>query len=90
MSIRNIVAIIMFTIFAVFFVFTALLIHPFGVPNESRMDDYIIMNTQNETGSNSGVTTVVFDYRGIDTLGEATVLFAAVSGVLMIFRRVKK
>jgi multisubunit Na+/H+ antiporter MnhB subunit len=54
------------------------------------MDDYIIMHTQNETGTNSGVTTIVFDYRGFDTLGEATILFAAVSGVIMIFRRVKK
>lgn len=90
MSLKDIVALIMFTILAVFFVFTALLIHPFGDPNVSKMDDYIIMNTQSETGTNSGVTTVVFDYRGFDTLGEATILFAAVSGVLMIFRRVKK
>jgi multisubunit Na+/H+ antiporter MnhB subunit len=90
MPVRNNVALIMFTILAIFFVFTALLIHPFGTPYESKMDDYIIMNTQNETGTNSGVTTIVFDYRGFDTLGEATILFAAVSGVLMIFRRVKK
>jgi multisubunit Na+/H+ antiporter MnhB subunit len=90
MSIRDIVALIIFTILAVFFVFTALLIHPFGVPYVSKMDDYIIMNTQNETGANNGVTSTVFDYRGFDTLGEATILFAAVSGVLMIFRKVKK
>ena len=90
MSLRNIIALIMFTILAVFFVFTALLIHPFGVPYKSKMDDYIIINTQNETGANSGVTSTVFDYRGFDTLGEATILFAAVSGIFMIFRRVKK
>jgi len=89
MSIRNIVAVVMFSILAIFFVFTAFMI-TFGAPKETKMDDYIIMNTQNETGTNSGVTTIVFDYRGFDTLGEATILFAAVSGVLMIFRRVKK
>ena len=90
MSLRNIVALIMFTILAVFFVFTALMIHPFGYPEISKMDDYIIMNTQNETGANSGVTTTVFDYRGFDTLGEATVLFTAVAGVILVFRRLKK
>ena len=89
MSVRNIVAVIVFSILAVFFVFTALMI-PFGVPMKTQMDDYIIMHTQQETGTNSAVTTIVFDYRGFDTLGEATILFAAVSGVLMIFRRVKK
>ncbi len=31
--------------------------------------------------------SVVFDFRGFDTLGEATVLFAAVLGAGMIFRR---
>ena len=89
MSARNIVAVIVFCVLAVFFVFTALMI-PFGEPIKTQMDDYIIMHTQQETGTNSAVTTIVFDYRGFDTLGEATILFAAVSGVLMIFRRVKK
>ena len=89
MNLRTTVAIIFFSVIAVFFVFTALMI-PFGYPIKTDMDDYIITHTQNETGTNSGVTTIVFDYRGFDTLGEATILFAAVSGVIMIFRRVKK
>ncbi len=89
MSNRNIAAAIVFTIVAVFFIFSALLMHPFGIPDESDMDDYIIDNTQEETGANNGVTSVVFDYRGFDTLGEATVLFTAVAGVIMIFRRLK-
>jgi len=89
MSTRTIVAAAVFTVLAIFFVFTAFMLS-FGVPKATQMDDYIIMNTQKETGTNSGVTSVVFDYRGFDTLGEATILFAAVSGVIMIFRRVKK
>ena len=89
MSKRNMVAVIFFIIVAVFFIFSALLMHPFGTPDESDMDDYIIENTQEETGANNGVTSVVFDYRGFDTLGEATVLFTAVAGVMMIFRRLK-
>jgi len=90
MSTRNIVAVLVFSIVVLFFVFSALLIHPFGDPGSVKMDDHIITNTQSETGANNGVTSVVFDYRGFDTLGEATILFAAVAGVMMIFRRVKK
>ena len=54
---------------------------------EKSMDDYIIEHTQEETGANNGVTSVVFDYRGFDTLGEATILFTAVAAVVMILRR---
>ncbi len=90
MNTRNIVAAIFFSIVAVFLIFTALMIHPFGEPEATDMDQHIIDNTQNETGANNGVTGVVFDYRGFDTLGEATVLFTAVAGVIMIFRRLKK
>ena len=90
MSKRNIAAVIFFAIVAVFFVFGALMMHPFGEPEKTEMDQYIIDNTQNETGADNGVTSVVFDYRGFDTLGEATVLFTAVAGVIVLFRRLKK
>ena len=63
---------------------------------EVTMDDRIIGsydNTTNdwdygavkETGANNVVTSVVFDYRGYDTLGEATVLFTAIAGVMLLF-----
>jgi multisubunit Na+/H+ antiporter MnhB subunit len=87
---RDIAGIISFSIVAVFLFFSALMIHPFGIPNETDMDDDIISNAQAETGANNAVTSVVFDYRGFDTLGEATILFTAVAGVIMIFRRLKK
>jgi len=64
-------------------------IHPFGYP-PSDMDDYIIENAQEETGSNNVVTSVVFDYRGFDTLGEATILFTAVTGALLLLRTMKR
>jgi len=67
-----------------------LMMHPFGTPDETDMDDEIIENAQGETGANNAVTSVVFDYRGFDTLGEATILFTAVAGVILVFRRVKK
>jgi len=93
MSGRNFAAIIFFAIVAVFLAFGALMMHPFGEFDEENypeMDQYIIDNTQNETGADNGVTSVVFDYRGFDTLGEATVLFTAVAGVVLLFRRLKK
>jgi multisubunit Na+/H+ antiporter MnhB subunit len=87
---RTIAAVLSFTIVAVFFFCSIFLIHPFGDLGQVQMDNHIIANTQNETGTNNGVTAVVFDYRGFDTLGEATILFSAVAGVIMIFRRVKE
>jgi len=85
---RKIVLAISLSIFIAFLIAAALLLHPFGYP-PSQMDDYIIENTQRETGANSAVTAVVFDYRGFDTLGEATILFTAVTGVIMLFRKKK-
>ena len=90
MSRRDIAAVLSFSIVAIFFIFSAFMIHPFGDPDETDMDDNIITNAQTETGANNAVTSVVFDYRGFDTLGEATILFTAVAAVIMVFRRLKK
>lgn len=89
-NIRNLLAVAFFCVVAVFFVFSALMVHPFGEPDKTEMDDHIISNSQEDTGTDNSVTSVVFDYRGFDTLGEATVLFTAVAGVILIFRRLKK
>ena len=62
-------------------------IHPFGEPISPVMDDHYISNVQADRAANNVVTSIVFDYRGFDTLGEATVLFAAVSSVVAIFRK---
>ena len=63
---------------------------PFGDPLRTDMDDYFIRNAQAQTGANNVVTSIVFDFRGFDTLGEATVLFTAVLGVGMMFRKRKE
>ena len=83
---RNTAAAISLGVVIAFLVAAAFLIHPFGYP-PSQMDDYIIEYSQSESGANSAVDAVVFDYRGYDTLGEATILFTAVTGVVMLFRR---
>ena len=86
---RKTAAAISLGIVIAFLVVSAFLIHPFGQP-PSQMDDYIIENSQAETGTNNVVAAVLFDYRGFDTLGEATILFTAVTGVVMLFRARKK
>ena len=63
---------------------------PFGDPLRTDMDDYFLRNAQAQTGANNVVTSIVFDFRGFDTLGEATVLFTAVLGVGMMFRKLKE
>lgn len=40
-----------------------------------------------ETGAANAVTAVLLDYRAYDTLGEATVLFTAIIGALVLLRR---
>ncbi len=62
----------------------------FGHPKYSDMDDYFIHNGQNQTGANNIVTSIVFDYRGFDTLGEASVLFTAVLAVGMVLRALRR
>ncbi|MBR6022087.1 MAG: hypothetical protein IK066_06680 [Kiritimatiellae bacterium] len=62
----------------------------FGRPAATAMDDHFLANAQRECAANNVVTSIVFDYRGFDTLGEATVLFAAVLGVGIVLRRRRK
>ncbi len=79
---------------AFFVIFSFLLLgvvqmRPFGEPENEDMDDYFLGDSQKRHEVNNVVTAVLFDYRGLDTLGEATILFAAVSGVLTVLRRFK-
>jgi len=42
-----------------------------------------------ETGSQNIVTSIITDYRAFDTLGEVTVLFAAIAAVLTVLNRLR-
>ena len=61
----------------------------FGAPKMTDMDDYFLRYGQEQTGTNNQCTSVTFDFRGFDTLGESTVLFCAVIGVALIFRKMQ-
>ena len=87
---RQVTGLIVLLALVAFLAWGVMLTHPFGHPDASAMDDYIIENAQEETGSNNVVAAVLFDYRGLDTLGEATILFTAVTGVLLLLRASKR
>jgi len=79
-----------FFLAAGFLIFGAVALRPFGDPAHKEMDEYFNRYSQDEVAANNAVTAIVFDYRGYDTLGEATVLFVAVTGVALILRRLGK
>jgi len=87
---RKAVGVVSLLVLLGFLVWGVLLIHPFGYPSPTYMDDYMVENAQEQTGNNNVVASVVFDYRGFDTLGEATILFTAVTGVLLVLRTLKR
>lgn len=62
---------------------------PFGEPLMTVSRFYPI-DAISGTGAVNVVTSVILDYRAFDTLGEATVLFTAVIGVLTVMRSVGK
>ena len=59
----------------------------FGYP-AMRVTDTYLEEGLYKTGAANLVSSVILDFRAYDTLGEATVLFTAVIGVLAIVRRI--
>lgn len=64
---------------------------PFGSPVPGRVPDapsITYLNTgQQDTGAANIVGAILLDFRGYDTLGEATVLFTAIIGAAALLRR---
>lgn len=50
---------------------------------------HYIENAAEETGATNIVAAILFDYRALDTLGEATVIYASVCGIAMLFAKSK-
>ena len=65
-------------------------ISPFGKPVMDAVtlspSRHYLQHGLGETGAANIVTSVILDYRGYDTLGEATVLFVSILGALAILR----
>ena len=62
-----------------------LLFRPFGEPVMTMGSGYLKASVETLKGADV-VNSIVLDLRGYDTLGEATVIFAAIVGVLSILR----
>jgi multisubunit Na+/H+ antiporter MnhB subunit len=54
---------------------------------QGTVSQHYLRNGLKETGAANLVASVILDYRGYDTLGEATVLFTAIIGTLAILRK---
>ncbi len=87
---KRVLLFVSFLFVAAFLVLAAVEMRPFGEPTVTQMDQHFIDHAQQEVAVNNVVTAVVFDYRGFDTLGEATVLFAAVVAILALFRKLRE
>lgn len=59
----------------------------FGAPIMKVAKTYVIQGLT-RTGAANLVSGVILDFRAYDTLGEATVLFTAVIGVISVMRRI--
>ncbi len=88
--------VLFFLCLAVLFVMIAgVLFHEdFGRWDSRSVANYYLERGAEETGSSNIVSSIVWDFRGFDTLGEETVLFTAAVGVFTViifgFRRRKR
>lgn len=84
----NTTATLLFIAFFLIFAYFALKQLPsFGSPIMRVAKTYIEQGLE-KTGATNLVAAIILDFRGYDTLGEATVLFSAVMGVLAVMRKV--
>lgn len=62
----------------------------YDVSDPDGVADAIVKTNLDKTVSHNVVASIVFNYRGYDTMGESFILVAAVTGTLVILRKVKK
>ena len=74
-------------VFIYFAIFVVRELPVFGVP-KLKIGQYYINNAISDTGATNIVSSIILNYRAYDTLGEATVLFTALVGVLVVMRKV--
>ena len=82
----NVILVIVFAFFLLYFFKESIYTLDRLGEHVTRMSTAYIENAAEQTGSANLVTGVLFDFRGYDTLGEATILFTAVVGILTILR----
>lgn len=73
----------------VFLIISLKYLPPFGEPLY-KLADYYVKNAIKDTGAVDIVAAIILNYRAYDTLGEATVLFTAILGAVVILRKIGK
>lgn len=81
------VTVVFLAAFLAFAYFALKGINVFGSPL-MRVSGIYITEATAKTGALSVIAAITSDFRAIDTLGEATVLFAAIVGILAVARKV--
>ncbi len=61
--------------------------NPIFVRAENAPSQTYVSKCLEDTGAANAVSAVILDYRGYDTLGEATILFASVIGAIALLRK---
>lgn len=84
---NTLVTFIFLIVFLIFGYFCMKDLPQFGTPI-MRVSQNFLRQGMKETGATNLVSSIVLDYRAYDTLGEATILFTAVIGVLAVMRRI--
>ena len=86
----QILAIVLYAFFAVFFIIAMIRtlnqLPMFGQATMKVASEYIRIGLA-QTGGANLVADVILDFRALDTLGEATVLFTSVIGVVALMRK---
>jgi multisubunit Na+/H+ antiporter MnhB subunit len=84
---NKIAGILIITVLAILLFSSVLYLPEFGSFTNKDVALYYLRNGLMLTGSANIVNAIVWDFRGYDTMGEETVLFAAAMGVYLIIRR---
>ncbi|MFW5995887.1 MAG: hydrogen gas-evolving membrane-bound hydrogenase subunit E [Halanaerobiaceae bacterium] len=82
---RKLVLLLLVVLGGLLFVNLSLYIDLGPVPD--KIAEHYIESGVEETGAYNLVTAILYDYRAFDSLGESTVIFAAVSGIVLILSR---
>ncbi len=78
-------AIVFLVLFSAVFLYVIRQLPSFGGPLR-EVARYYVKHGLDKTGAANLVSAILLDFRGYDTLGEATVLFTSVVGVLAVLR----
>ncbi len=76
-------------IFTVMLIYGAGGIHTYGDISGSAVAEQYLSNGSDLTGSTNIVNSIVWDFRGFDTLGEEVVFFTGAIGVALVARKIK-